>query len=53
MWALLAACWEPTVDYNALQEVSYMFLNIKRNIHAPYTHIVALWHISNLPSMIW
>ena len=50
MWVPLAACHQPAGSYNKLREVR--FLKYKTQyllIQASYTHIVVLWHISNMP----
>ena len=56
MQASLVACHEPAGKLWQLCKVLYSFFkvfNIKRNavyllIHAPYTHIVVFWYISNM-----
>ena len=46
MRVILAACREQAVGYNTLPEVVYL-------IHAPYTRIVVIRHISDIPQMIF
>ena len=54
MRAALGACREPALDYNTLPKLLYVFEHKTFYIllHAPYTHIVVFWHISNIPPMI-
>ena len=50
MQALLAACRELSLDYNTVPKLQYVFEHKTCVlIHAPYTHIVVFWHISNIP----
>ena len=48
--APLVACREPVGSYNRLSYVLYVFEHKMQYIliHAPYTHIVTFWHISNM-----
>ena len=54
MRAPQAACREPAGTYNRLREVLYVFEHKTQYllIHAPYTRIVVIWHISNIPPLI-
>ena len=47
---LLADCHEVAGYQNKLSNVPYDFDNKTQYIlsHAPYTHIVVFWHISNI-----
>ena len=51
MGAPLAACHEPPGSYNRLFDVLYVFEHKTEylSIHAPFTHIMVFWHISNMP----
>ena len=50
----LVACHEPTGKLWQLCKVLYVFEHKMQYIliHAPFTRIVAVWHIGNLPPMI-
>ena len=50
MRAPLAACRKPVGRYNRLSYILYVSEHEMQNllIHAPYTHIVVFWHISNM-----
>ena len=50
----LAACREPTGNYNRQLDVLYVFEHSPQYIliHAPYTHIAVFRHISNMPLQI-
>ena len=56
MLSLLAASHEPAGSYNRLLEVLYIYVFEHKMhyllIHTPYTHILVLWHISNMPPLI-
>ena len=50
----LVAWRELALDYNTLPKMLYIFEHKTYYvlIHAPYAHIVAFWHISNITPMI-
>ena len=54
MRAPLAACREPVGSCDRLREVLYAFEHKTLYLltHAPYTHILVFWHISNIPPSI-
>ena len=48
------ACREPAGSYDKTTRIAICFEQKTQYllIHAPYTHIVVFWHISNIPPMI-